>query len=330
MKYAIGIDVGGHNIEAGLVDRKGRVLEKKTAKVADDRSRSSVVGHIVELAMELMVDSPEKPIGLGCGVPGIINSIGGVVLKSPNFPEWCDFPIMATISEQVGLPTVIDNDANFYALGECKVGAGKGYRNMILLTLGTGIGGGIIINGSIFHGDVGFAGEVGHMILEMGGEQCDVGWRGDWENYAASRGFSTLIKRLQNDERDSFFKRNGLDAHKLTPEIMATLAEDGNETALKLWKMFGECLGAGIASIINILGITTFVIGGGITKSWKLFINDAREEVARHTYQENMERLILRKTELGQIAGIIGSAFGAFALFDKKLAGSSLDLSKPL
>lgn len=240
MKYAIGVDVGGHNIEAGLVDRKGNVISKMTAKVAGDRSRSAVIGHIVELATQLMAESPQKPIGIGCGVPGIINSSTGVVLKSPNFPEWCNFPVMATISEQVGLPTVIDNDANFYALGECKIGAGKGYRNMILLTLGTGIGGGIIINGRIFHGDVGFAGEVGHMILEMSGEKCDVGWKGDWENYAASRGFSTLFKRLSDTERKEFLKASGTEESNITPEIMATLAESGDETALKLWKMFAE------------------------------------------------------------------------------------------
>jgi len=224
---------------------------------------------------------------------------------------------MATISERVGLPVVIDNDANFYALGECWVGAGREYRNMILLTLGTGIGGGIIIADTIFHGDVGFAGEVGHMTIEMSGEECDLGWKGDWENYAASRAFSTLVKLLGDGERNSFLKVNSLDPKNLTPELMAKLAGDGDETALKLWGMFGESLGTGIASLINILGITTFVIGGGIAESWELFIQGTRKGIADHTYQENIDRLILERAELKDSAGIIGSAYGAFTAFSE-------------
>ncbi len=316
MKYAIGIDVGGHNIEAGLVDGDGKLLESRNVKVLD-RSPTSVIDQVADLAKELIKLSPEKPLGIGCGVPGIINSAEGLVLKSPNFPKWSEFPVMATISERVGLPVVIDNDANFYALGECWVGAGREYRNMILLTLGTGIGGGIIIDETIFHGDVGFAGEVGHMTIEMSGEECDLGWKGDWENYAASRAFSTLVKLLGDGERNSFLKVNSLDPKNLAPELMAKLAGDGDETALKLWGMFGEFLGTGIASLINILGITTFVIGGGIAESWELFIQGTRKGIARHTYQENIDRLILERAELKDSAGIVGSAYGAFTAFSE-------------
>jgi glucokinase len=313
-ELAIGVDVGGTNLRAGIVNGDGRILKRESIAVGDDKSAKAVVDIVCGQIAKLMSESPGQVKAVGVGVPGIVDFEKGIVHRSPNFPAWNDANIRDEISRRVGLPLAFDNDANMHALGEARFGAGRGHRNMVLLTLGTGIGGGLILDGAVFHGDNGFAGEVGHIVVEADGIECGCGGRGCLEQYAASRGFAVFAGRLAEAERREFLAAAGVNLHDLKPELVANLADKGNSTAVKLWEIYGSYLGVGIATLINVLGIETFVIGGGITRSWDRFITTARKNALAHTYRHHEGKLKILRAELGDDAGIVGAALEGLAL----------------
>ncbi|MFH0800698.1 MAG: ROK family protein [Pseudomonadota bacterium] len=312
--FAIGIDLGGTNLKVGVVDSSGRVAVSRSVPVGQDRSARGIVAQIIEEAARLRREAPGPVIALGCGVPGIVDFEKGIVYSSPNLPEWGDVPVRELLLKGTGLPVALDNDANMYALGECRFGAGRGHRNMVLLTLGTGIGGGIVLNGEVFHGDDGFAGEVGHLVVEPEGISCGCGGRGCWERYAASRGFQVHAERLEKKEREALLAAAGTDLAGLTPELMAKLAGSGNKIAIELWGTLGRYLGIGIATLLNILGVYTFVVGGGIARSMDLFAGSAKREALAHTYPRHEASLSIIRAALGDNAGIVGAATEALAM----------------
>lgn len=323
MDFAIGIDIGGTNLKVGIVDCQGNVVARLSQPVGGDKSSEGVVGQIAALVEGLRQKSPGPVLAIGCGVPGIVNFERGIVYNSPNFPLWREEPIVEMIRQRIALPLTLDNDANMHAIGEACFGAGKDHCNMVLLTLGSGIGGGLILDGKVFHGDRGFAGEVGHIVVEPGGVPCGCGGRGCLEQYAASHGFGTFLGRMSDNERKAFLKDARVPLDGITPEVVARLADGGNKVAIRLWEEFGGYLGIGIATLINVLGVETFVIGGGITKSWNRFIDAARRTALSHTYSYHADHLIIERGMLGNDAGIVGA--GTHAL---RCAAGGLKLSK--
>lgn len=299
-KFAIGIDLGGTNLRVGLVRSDGKIEVQKSVPVGKDKSAKRVAALIGEQVVSMAKQASTEPIGCGCGIPGIVNAQKGIVYSSPNFPAWKNIDFLKLLKEKISLPLIIDNDANMFALAELLYGAGRGHKNLVVLTLGSGIGGGIVIDGKVFHGDRGFAGEVGHIVVEPEGVPCGCGSHGCFEQYAASRAFINMAKKKP------------IDSKQLKPELMAKLARQGDKTAKEMWKIFGSYLGIGIASLINALGITTIVMGGGITKSWDLFIGATRAEISRRTYKKNVEHLKLLKASLSESTGIVGAASAVF------------------
>lgn len=289
-EYVIGVDLGGTNLRAGVVNSSGRIISRIETPIGDQKSWKKISGLISDVVGELKKKSPKPPRAIGAGVPGIVDFEKGIVIRAPQFPNWKNVRVRGDLERLTGLPSVIDNDANMHAVGESKYGAGKGRRNFVLLTLGSGIGGGLVLDGRVYRGDFGFAGEVGHIVVEPEGFPCNCGGKGCLELYAASRAFGNIDNSL------------------LTPAFAAHLARGGNRVALKLWKNFGYYLGIGIATLVNVLGIETFVIGGGISKSWGLFIAGAKKSALAHTYSFHSKRLKLIRAKLGGDAGIIGSA----------------------
>lgn len=311
--YAIGVDLGGTNLRVGVVRSDGKVEAQAEIPIGQDKSPKRIVNLIGEHVSVMQKKASFPIVGCGCGIPGIVNSGDGVVYSSPNFPEWKNVEILKLLKKEIGSPVIIDNDANMFALAELLYGAGKGHKNLIMLTLGSGIGGGIVIDGKIFHGDMGFAGEVGHIVVEPDGVPCGCGSIGCWEQYAASKAFIHIIRRLPKKEEDGLLAIVDGDLERLTPEFVADLAQSGNQSARELWKIFGRYVGIGIASIINTLGITTIVMGGGIARSWDLFIDSTRAEIVSRTYKKNTEHLKLLKTSLGEFTGIVGAASAALS-----------------
>lgn len=261
----IGIDLGGTNLRVGVVNAQGKVIHERLVRVGGKRSQRDIVSLIAENVSMFQCSNVS---GIGIGAPGIVDFKRGIVISSPHYPDWHNFKLRDELSKKCGLPVALDNDANMVALGEAFHGAGLGFKNFIMVTLGTGIGGGIIINGEIFHGDTGFAGEIGHLVLEFNGRKCDCGGKGCFE----------------------------------------TIMDD----ASKNWKNFGRRLGAFLASLANVTGIFSFVIGGGVSNAWGNFIHFAKKEIAGRTYKETAKRIKIKRALLGDNAGVIGSAMELF------------------
>lgn len=309
--FTIGIDLGGTNLKGGVVDSSGRVVVRQNIRLGSDKSVDKIITYITELIKRFLKSTYQPIAAVGCGVPGIVDMSSGIVHHSPNLPDWDNVPVRDQIAARIGLPAILDNDANMWAAGEICFGAGKGCRNMVLLTLGSGIGGGLVLNGDVFRGDEGFAGEVGHIVIDPDGPFCNCGGRGCWEHYAASRAFATHALKLPKGEFSALLARAGGNISHLTPELMATLAKNGDEVAIKLWHCFGRYLGIGIATLLNVLGVETFVIGGGIARSFDNFSAATRDAVLAHTYSHHSSKFMLKKATLGDDGGIIGAAVEA-------------------
>lgn len=306
-KLFLGIDLGGTNLKIGVVTKSGRILEQKTSSIKHDKTIAGVVKNITAEVESLYRKYPSVS-AVGLGVPGIYDVEKDVLFSAPNLPDWKNVRVKKILSKKIKLPIVVDNDANMHAIGEHFFGAGKNINNFVLLTLGTGIGGGLILNGEIFHGDHGFAGEVGHLVVEPNGERCGCGGKGCWERYAASHGIKLHLKNLSKVEEKNIVGMANRNLSEITPRMLGDLASIKNTEALKVWGVFGNYLGIGIATLINVLGVENFVIGGGISYAWDFFINSTRENALSHTYKFYKTRLKLKRASLGNNAGILGAA----------------------
>lgn len=316
-RYAIGVDVGATNFRLALVDSRGGLFHFRKFEVGAPRTAKGVVEQVGRAVEELKRASKGRIIGLGVGVPGIVDYERGCVLRSPHYPDWVHENLRDMFFKRTGLSTHLDNDANLIALGEMWKGAARGLRNFIMITLGTGIGCGIVLESRLWRGERGFAGEAGHMVINFDGPFCPCGGKGCWERYASQKGLKHLIEISQNDAKAEFLRENGGDAELITPEMLSNAAGRGSPFALAVWKMFGAYLGAGIASLVNILGVENVIVGGGLSKAWEFFADAALIEIKRRTYAETAERIILRRAELSDSAGILGGAKEVFSSRDR-------------
>ncbi len=291
---AIALDLGGTDLKSGVLSESGKILHQNTTPSESQRGKKKVLEKILSAISQEEIWAKEKGClvkGVGLGIPGIISYPQGVVHRSPHFPDWKDLPLKSFLKKHLGLPFVLDNDANMATLGEAWKGAGKGCCNFILLTLGTGIGGGILLNQKIFRGDSGFAGECGHLVIDKEGLPCACGGRGCLEMYASASGI-----------------QDGLH----TPEQLFDLASRGNKKALRIYQKFGEALGTGIASLVNILDIELILLGGGLSGAWQIFIPSTRKAIQRHTYPTTAKKIQLKNAALGNDAGLMGAARAMF------------------
>lgn len=295
MEYAIGVDIGGTNVRAGVVGRDGKIFSKKLLRVDDVKSAKEMVGLMGRLLSSLKIPKKGNIVGIGCGMPGIIDSGEGVIGHSPNFPKWKDVPFKKMLEAEFGAEVLLDNDANMAAVGEHRWGAAQKWDDFIMITLGTGLGGGIIVDGSVVQGMRGYAGEVGHMVIEREGWPCGCGSHGCWEQYASSH----------------FFKRRGLGGH-----ASEALAKKGNRAAKEMWREFGQNVGIGIAGLMNNFGITNFVVGGGLARAMPLFQRGMKAEVKARSYTQNYAKFKVKQSTLIDGAGVLGSAGAFFEVMD--------------
>lgn len=292
---ALAFDLGGTQLKTGVVTGSGRILHQAVFPSYSKEGREAVLRGVLAAVSEnegWCRAKKLKIIGAGFGIPGIIGQPEGIVHRSPHFPDWKDYPLRKILQRKLKLPFVLDNDANMAALGEAWRGAAKGCLSFVLLTLGTGIGGGIVIDGKLLHGDSGFAGELGHLVIEREGRRCHCGGRGCLEMYASATGIRYEISK--------------------SPETLYHLALRGNKAAKKIWENFGGALGTGVASLVNALDIETVILGGGLSGAWKMFIPAVRRAIARHTYPTTAKRIGLKRASLQNDAGLVGAARAAF------------------
>ena len=295
--YAIGIDLGGTNLRAAAVDRDGKMLNKIAGSTPVGAGRNAVISDMVRAIETLQAGLPgQKLAGVGVGVPGFILMEKGIVVGAPNLPEFDNYPVRDEIEKRLGAKVILENDANAAALGEKWMGAGRDVDDLILLTLGTGIGGGIISNGKVLRGSLGMAGEIGHITISSNGYPCGCGNTGCVEKYASATAVTAMARLLNL-------------GHDLSSEDVFHLAKGGNLRAQAIFESVGIALGTLLATLINIFNFPLYLLGGGMTAAWELFEPPMLAEVSRRSfiYRKNPPRI--ERATLGGDAGLFGAAY---------------------
>lgn len=310
MSISVGVDIGGTKILAGLVNEQGEILNKVRRKTprADSAGVLEVVAEVVD---ETIAQVDGSIAGIGVGVAGPVDLNCSTVLFAPNL-QWADVPARAILENATGLPVLVDNDGNTAAWGEAKFGAGRGSSNVVTVTVGTGIGGGVVLNGDLLRGAHGAAGEIGHMGAVADGLQCGCGRKGCWEQYASG---NALVRETRKLAAEKLFDAQVLLSHgDGTPEgvrgeHITAAALEGDPVAIAALEQLGVWLGRGLASLTAILDPEVFVIGGGVSEAGELLLGSARvtlaERVMGRAYRPIPE---IRAAELGNKAGIVGAA----------------------
>ena len=312
-KYYIGVDLGGTSIKFGIVSYKGEVLHKGMLSVQSKLGRYAILNNLNE-AIEISSDyADERGMiigGIGVGSPGTVNLKSGKIEGScPNLPQMVNVNLKGWLSRHFDLPICVDNDANVMALAEFRFGSAKGFKDALCLTIGTGIGGGIILDGKLFHGS-NFAGaEFGHMSICFCGRKCNCGGIGCLEMYASAPAMVKDAKRLLMREKKSILHKllNG-DLDKLTTKVIFQAEKKGDDLAASVVNQACACLGAGIASAVNLLNPQVVVIGGGVSQGGMSFIRRIEKEVKARAFPSATRNLKVVKAKLGNNAGFIGAA----------------------
>ena len=307
--YFIGLDLGGTNIRAAAITKEGEILHRVKIATEVSKGKESVIANILKIIETIREKTKGfKLSAIGMGIPGIIFFDKGIVARSPNFPDWIDFNLRERLSKDLDVPFYIDNDANLAAFGEGCIGAGRNYNSFCMLTLGTGVGGGIILNKNIWRGEYGMAGELGHITIYPDGHPCPCGNKGCLEQYASATGIVRMA--MEGNPPSPTFTKGGKEGI-ITADMIFQLAKEGDRFALEIFQKMGRILGIGIADLVNILNIELFVLGGGVADSWDYFIDSAIDEIKKRTYRITGERVKVVKAELGDDAGIFGAAYMA-------------------
>ena len=321
MRYILGIDVGGTNIVAGTVAEDGsEILGLVSEPTLPEQGPDNVVQRIVKLARASMAEARGKEIaGVGIGSPGPLDTRRGVVLLTPNL-GWTDMPLRDRIAGALGLPATLDNDANCAIFGEWWRGAARGADYVVGLTIGTGVGGGIVLHGDIYHGASDFAGEIGHMTIDSTGRRCKCGNYGCLEAYASGPAIAArAVEGIQAGAETSLPRYVNGDLQRITAQVVYEAAHDGDEYALEMVRDTAKFLGAGVANIINIFNPQVVVICGGVTLAGdKLFV-PLRSEVKRRAFKPAVAVCRIVPGELPGTAGV----YGAVAVFRRRTWGTA-------
>ncbi|MFQ5956142.1 MAG: ROK family protein [Candidatus Brocadiales bacterium] len=303
-KLILGADAGGTNIKTVLVNSRGKVFAAMKRPTLARRGRDAVIERLVLTLRDTVKKSGvtmRDVAGAGIGFAGPLDAGTGIVFNPPNLPGWSNVPLRDILKQRLKMPVALDNDANLVAMGEYWKGAGRGAKCLICLTLGTGVGGGIILGGRVWHGASGIAGEIGHMTVVRNGRRCACGNKGCLEAYASSNG---MVLRMQELLKTGNVRRHD----KVTPKNIERWALSGDKLATKAIKDTGVILGVAIASIANMLNPDVVVIGGGVSKIGDPLFDPIREEVEKRAFTQAVEGLKIVKAELGDNAGAIGAA----------------------
>jgi glucokinase len=312
--YRLGIDLGGTNIVAGVVDEDYKIIAKASCKTAVPRPESEICDSMAEVALKaiekakITIDDVES---IGIGVPGAVNPKTGVIEYSANlfFHNW---EVVKMMEERLNTKVKIENDANAAALGEYLAGSAKGAKDAVAITLGTGVGGGIIIGGKIYSGSNYAGAELGHMVIVKDGKECACGRRGCWETYASATGLINLTKQKILSEKLEFsymLKLCDGDINKVSGEIPFKAMRDGDPTAKAVIDEYISYLACGVVNIINIFQPDILCIGGGVSNAGEDLLSPLRTIVERERYtKHNDKQTVICKCTLGNDAGIIGAA----------------------
>lgn len=310
--FYIGVDIGGTNVKAGIIDEKGKIIAKSS--IPTDKSFdyikicADIAVQIKELAKKSNVGWAEIG-GVGMGCPGIITSSKGIVDYNNNL-GWRNVPLAAELKRHVNKPVFVSNDANVAALGEAMFGTGKEYSDVIFVTLGTGVGGGVIIDNKLFEGYMSKGAELGHMVIVKDGEPCNCGRKGCLESYASATALIKFTKRaMEQDKNSSMWEFVDGDIGKVDGRTAFECSKTGDASALTVIKNYTDSLGEGLANFINIFRPQAIILGGGVCAQGDYLVGPVQKYVDEHTYGgENAPRTLILTASLGNDAGLVGAA----------------------
>ena len=303
----LAVDIGGTKLAAGVVDADGKMLERGEVPTLAHEGLESVLERIVGLGRDLLARAaaqkePVQRIGIGCAGP--VNLEAGKVFNPPNLPGWSEVSLVRHIESALGLPAVLENDANAAALGEFRYGAGRGARSLVYFTVSTGIGGGIILDGKVWHGLKDAAGEVGHMTVCPDGPVCGCGNRGCLEAMASGPSIARWASEAVAAGRPTRLR----EVPVVTSADVVRLAQEGDAVAREVWDAAGKYLGIGVAAVITILAPERVVLGGGVTRAGDFLFEPLRAEVRRRVKLVPIESVPILPAALGPDVGILGAA----------------------
>jgi glucokinase len=327
MNYAIGVDLGGTNLRAAVVDESGQMLSRCELSAEVGRGREHVVndlcGAVERLREQMRAQAPEaRLLGIGAGVPGLMDSETGRLVASPNLPGWSDYDVRGEIERRLGTTVILENDANAAAVGEQWLGAAAGVESMCMYTLGTGVGGGIILNGRPWRGWNGMAGELGHSCVEPNGHACGCGSHGCLEQYASATAVVRMAGEALATGVDSEMSEvEESEAKTLDARAVYECAMHGDGPARLVYARVGRALGMALAAEVNSMNLPIYVIGGGVSSGWDAFAPSMFAELRLRSYiyanttnadgtgtggRRHFTRIV--RAKLGGAAGLFGAA----------------------
>ena len=302
--FVLGVDLGGTNIKLGLVDAAGKLISKSTLPTAAFLSHpKKLIDGLLQSFEQLIQKNylQKNDIqGIGIGLPGLVDTQKGIARFLPNLPGWKNVALKNIIEKKIGIPTFIDNDVNLMTLGEWKFGAGQGFSNIVCMTLGTGVGGGLILNNELYRGEGFSAGEVGHIPLNEEGPICNCGGKGCLERYVGNKYLLEKVRKL--------FKKD------ISLEEVNHLASQGNRMALRFWQETATYIGLGLVGVVNLLNPQRIIIGGGISNASKHLFPVIEETIKSRAMNIPSRMVKIQKAKLGDESGIMG----AYVLISQK------------
>lgn len=308
---AVGIDIGGTSIKGAVVNSYGKVLTRFAMDVDKTANGEKEVNRFCDLMINSLkeYDSSLKLEGIGIGMPGILDMDKGIVVSSPNLPNWNGLHICSLISKRMSLPVYLNNDANVAALAEARFGSGKEYNDLIMLTLGTGVGGGIVINNKLYDGHLHMGAELGHMVIRVNGEKCGCGRRGCFEAYASATALIRESKKEMNKSPDSLMHQIAKEKGKINGKVVFEASKQGDKAAIRVMKRYVCYLSEGILNYCNIFRPEVVVLSGGVANEGDYLLDQVRKYLKSHKYGMNgSPKVELKVASLGYDSGKIGAA----------------------
>ncbi|HXR17747.1 MAG TPA: ROK family protein [Terriglobales bacterium] len=330
--YSIGVDLGGTNLRIAAVDQQGKLLEKIVLDTKVTLGRDHVVNDMCAAIQGLSakIRGAGLLLGIGIGVPGIIDMETGMVRESPNLPDWADYPARPEIEKRLGARVILENDANAAALGEKWLGAAREFDDMGMLTLGTGVGGGLVLGGRIWRGMNGMANEFGHITVEPAGARCGCGNRGCLEAYASATAVVRMAHEAIAGGNAPGLARAAEKNGDFSAKVIHNLATQGDEQAKRIFQTVGKMLGIALSDLVNALNLPIYVVGGGVSGAWEVFSpyifeelhqrsmvyaatapdssNGNREGASANVRPGGSSKTIITRASLGSDAGLYGAA----------------------
>ena len=310
-KNRIGIDVGGTNVKIALVDSDGKIGYSNTIPTRAEMGYEYTINNMKQAIRDLMTEtklSAKDIEGIGFGLPGQVDFKSGIVRLITNIPGWVEIPLAKMIEDEFHIPIRIDNDVRCAALGELNFGAGKGCENLICITVGTGIGSGLIINGKLVRGASNAAGEIGHIKLQMhDGPICGCGDTGCLEAFASGPSIVAMAEEYILGGKSTKY-REMANGGAITPFIVAEAAKAGDPVARRIFTRMGEYIGIGMASVVNLLNPERIIVGGGVADAGDILLNPLKETIKKRAMKIAGETVQVVPAQLGNTAGVIGAS----------------------